>query len=390
MLPAAAALLLLSCTTTSAAPIRIGLTKRPDAEFLPHVLYGNSPPAASSIIWSPLMDDSGHNRVHVTDHEDIVINDFQNAQYYGEIGLGSPPQTFQVIFDTGSSNLWIPNKKFGLHHVYDHSRSSTYHPNGSVFQIMYGSGPVSGMLSQDSLSLGALTVADQFFAEINVTKGLGPAYAMGKFDGIFGLAFDSISVDHLKTPFHHLIQSGVLDAPIFSFYLGNNHPGELTLGATDPKHYTGEISYVKVSSATYWELDMDGVSVGDASVSGPTKVIVDSGTSLLAGPKDLVRELARKVGAYPFIMGEYLMSCKSEAPDLVFKLGGKAYTLTKEQYVLKAGPLCLFAFVGMDIPAPRGPLWILGDVFMRKYYTVFDWGSAETNEGPRVGFALAS
>lgn len=316
----------------------------------------------------------------------MVIQDFQNAQYYGEISIGEPKQAFKVIFDTGSSNLWVPNLKFGSHAMYRHELSKTYVANGTEFKIMYGSGPVSGMLSKDRLTLSDLQVENQFFAEINVTKGLGLAYNMGKFDGIFGLAFDSISVDHLKTPFHHLINQGVLKQPIFAFYLGDQHPGELTFGETDPKHYTGEIAYVNVSSETYWELDMDAINVGEKQMTGKSKVIIDSGTSLLAGPKGQVKALAKAVGAYPFIMGQYLISCTSEGPDITFVLNGIFYTLNKSQYILKTGPLCLFAIMGIDVPA--GPLWILGDVFMRKYYTVFDWGTKDRTA--RVGFAIAT
>merc|ERR1712054_528456 len=87
--------------------------------------------------------------------ESIVINDFQNAQYYGEVQVGTPPQTFKVIFDTGSANLWIPNSKVGLvgllKHKYDSSKSSTYIKNGSAFNIRYGSGPVSGIWSEDTV-----------------------------------------------------------------------------------------------------------------------------------------------------------------------------------------------------------------------------------------------
>ena len=95
---------------------------------------------------------------------------------------------------------------------------------------------------------------------------LGPAYNFGKFDGIFGLAFDSISVDHLKTPFHHLIQSGQLQEPVFAFYLGNQMPGELILGGTDPKHFHAPIHYIPLSSATYWEIQMDQLSTSEGTV----------------------------------------------------------------------------------------------------------------------------
>ena len=95
----------------------------------------------------------------------VTINDFENAQFYGSVEIGTPAQTFEVIYDTGSSNLWVPNKKFGTHKVYDHTASSTYVSNGTVFDIRYGSGPVSGVTVIVNVVAVAKTVVS-----LNVTR----------------------------------------------------------------------------------------------------------------------------------------------------------------------------------------------------------------------------
>lgn len=373
--------------------IRIPMKKVNETEFVTTLLkqnYRNIHPK----VWDPTDDPLNYrystieNLLAKPSEVDVVIRDFQNAQYYGEIQLGSPAQSFSVIFDTGSSNLWVPNRHFGSHKVYDHSKSHTYKSNGTMFKIMYGSGPVSGYLSQDLLHVGSIAVPDQYFAEINVTKGLGMAYLLGKFDGIFGLAFDTISVDHLRTPFHRMIQMKLLAEPVFAFYLGDNKTGELTIGGIDKKHFVGEIAYVEVKHPTYWVVALKSVQSAQKTFQGCHKAIIDSGTSLIAGPKDEIHALAKVVGAHSFIMGQYIISCTADGPDISFDIDGHVLTLSKKDYILHTGPFCLWAFTGIDIPAPAGPLWILGDVLMRKYYTVFDWGTDERKA--RVGFAKAA
>eukprot|EP01031_Cornospumella_fuschlensis_P019470 gene19470-23862_t len=90
----------------------------------------------------------------------IVINDYENSQYYGKITLGTPAQSFDVIFDTGSSDLWVASSQCddscGRHKKYNSAASSTYKANGTVFNIEYGSGPVSGFQSVDNLNMGGL------------------------------------------------------------------------------------------------------------------------------------------------------------------------------------------------------------------------------------------
>jgi len=318
---------------------------------------------------------------------DVVINDYMNAQYYGEVDVGSPGQKELVVFDTGSANLWVPNKKpwFSSHNLYDHSKSSTYAANGTAFKIRYGSGPVSGFYSADDVAIGSLRLTKYTFAEVTDTSGLGLGYRLGKFDGILGLGWDSISIDGVPTPMRALVDSKQLAQPVFAFYLGNNQPGELVFGGVDPKHYTGDFVFVPLSSESYWEVALDGVKLGDAQVSSTKSAIVDSGTSLLAGPSAEVKAIAAKLGAKSILGREYTVDCSADLPALTFTLGGKDYALQKPDLILQqSGSTCILGLMAVDVPAPRGPLWILGDVFMRKYYVQFDWGQK------RLGFATAA
>merc|ERR1712127_657026 len=164
-----------------------------------------------------------------------------------------------------------------------------------------------------------------------------------------------------------------------------NQPGELVFGGVDPKHYTGDFSFVPLSHESYWQVSLDSVKLGGSSAAATKQAIVDSGTSLLAGPTVDIKAIAAKLGATCIMGKEYTVPCTKDLPDLTFTLSGKDYTLTKQDYILQAmGSDCLLGFMGMDVPAPRGPLWILGDVFMRKYYVQFDWGQK------RLGFATAA
>lgn len=328
--------------------------------------------------------------------ESEAIKDYANAQYYGVVEIGTPPQSFEVIFDTGSSNLWVP--KVGCTHCglpfishkskYDDSKSSTYEPDGADFEIMYGSGSVSGFFSKDDVTLADDIVINAVeFAEVTDAGGLGMAYSIGKFDGILGMGFTSISVGGVPTIFEEAIKQNKVDQPIFAFYLGDNQPGELTFGGYDSAKFEGDLEYVKLESATYWEIAMDSIEAGDYkkdSADGKITGIVDSGTSLITGPKAEISKLAAAVGATPNIVGEYTIDCAKvpDLPDVVFTIGGTEYSIPGPKTVIQAQSTCLFAFMALDIPAP-GPQWILGDVFMREYYTVFNY------HDQTIGFAKA-
>lgn len=218
---------------------------------------------------------------------------------FSEIEIGSPPQTFKVILDTGSSNLWVPSSQCSsiscfLHNKYDSSSSSTYQKNGSEFAIRYGSGSLSGFVSQDTVKIGDLEIEDQHFAEATEEPGL--AFVFGKFDGILGLGFDSISVNKIVPPFYNLVNQKKVDEPVFAFYLGDaNQEGdtsEATFGGIDKSHYKGELTKIPLRREAYWEVDFNSIGLGDnVAELDNTGAVLDTGTSLIALPSTLAELL---------------------------------------------------------------------------------------------------
>jgi phytepsin len=436
------------------------------------------------------------------DEADIVsLNNYMNAQYFGEIGVGTPAQKFTVIFDTGSSNLWVPSSKcyFSIacffHSKYKASASSTYKKNGKPAAIQYGTGSIAGFFSQDHVTVGDLVVEDQDFIE--ATKEPGVTFLMAKFDGILGLGFKEISVGDAAPVWYNMVKQGLVKEPVFSFWFNRNSDegegGEIVFGGVDPNHYKGKHTYVPVTHKGYWQFDMGDVLVDGQSTgfcSGGCSAIADSGTSLIAGPTSVITEINQKIGAagvvsqecktvvaqygqqildmlvaqtkpaqicsqvglcafdgtkgvsmgiksvvdksnsvvndamcsacelavvwmqnqlmrnqtqesifnyvnqlcekLPSPMGESAVDCStvSSMPSVSFTIGGKTFNLKAEEYILKVGEgaqaQCISGFTALDVPPPRGPLWILGDVFMGPYHTVFDYGNS------RVGFAEAA
>jgi len=321
----------------------------------------------------------------------IVLKDYENNAYYGTVKLGTPPQTFRVIFDTGSSNVWIPN--IGLQetrpgkfdkNLYDSSKSSTYNENGQYFEIKYGSGPVSGYLSEDSLTIGDFTLESFIFAEVNNTHGLRGTYGETPYDGICGMAFSALSHNGLKTPMEALVHSNPqrLSRPVFSFTLGDETSGDLVIGGSDFE----PSFHVDLVMESFWGVELQSMTMNGKIVSTAPYAMVDSGTSWLAGPVDEVTQIAQDLGVKGTHKGGiliYVVSCeKLHSAVFTFDLGGYKFGIPGADVglVVDEPDNCALMFQ----TSIQQEMWILGDAFMRRYRVEFDWGQR------RLGFHCKS
>ena len=121
-----------------------------------------------------------------------------------------------------------------------------------------------------------------------------------------------------------------------------------------------------VTSDTYWETTLHSFTFGALSSSEPANCIVDTGTSVLAGPTEHAEAIAELAGAVPLLgTVEYMLDCAAvdKLPTLHLTLSGVEFALRGADYVVKTSSFgqeaCLFGLLGIDVPAPRGPLWIL-------------------------------
>ncbi|EEF43206.1 cyprosin isoform X2 [Ricinus communis] len=434
----------------------------------------------------------------------VYLKNYLDTQYYGEVAIGSPPQTFTVVFDTGSSNLWVPSSKCVLSITcYFHSKfrakmSRTYTKIGLPCKIDYGSGSISGFFSQDYVKLGDATVRDQEFVEVT-REGL-LAFLGTQFDGILGLGFQEITVGQATPVWYNMVRQGHVNQKLFSLWL-NRDPtagmgGEIVFGGLDWRHFRGEHTYVPVTEKGYWQIEVGDVFIAKKSTGMceyGCAAIVDSGTSFIAGPTTIVTQINHAIGAQGIVslecksvvtkfgdliweslisglrpeivcvdiglcvynnnsrtviktkaddrdgdksssldesalctfcemivfwiqvqlkqqkaeekifkyvdelceklpdpMGKSFIDCGdiTNMPYVTFIIGNKSFPLSPEQYVVKVeekyGTICLSGFTALDVPPPQGPLWILGDVFLGAYHTVFDFGNL------RIGFARAA
>ncbi|NXG76714.1 PEPC protein, partial [Baryphthengus martii] len=143
------------------------------------------------------------------------------ASYFGEITIGTPPQKFLVLFDTGSSNLWVPSTYCQTAACFNHAKfnpsaSSTFISSDQSYTLSYGSGTLVVVLGYDTLSIQNITVTNQEFG-LSESEPTQPFY-FAEFDGILGMAYPSLAVGGTPTALQGMLQQNQLTEPVFSFY----------------------------------------------------------------------------------------------------------------------------------------------------------------------------
>ncbi|KAL9544370.1 hypothetical protein MBANPS3_007664 [Mucor bainieri] len=328
--------------------------------------------------------------------------------YLIDINVGTPPQLFTLLLDTGSSSTWVPIQGCGRYcgypkHSLVPSNSSTFTTDNMVFSIRYGEGFSRGYYAKDTVTINGVSVPQVNFAVSDYNDG---DLTMDGADGIFALGPDSLSIYNnpekkvIPTFVTTMFEEGIIENNVFSVYfqpLAHNVReqkrinGEIVFGGVKESHIVSNVSYVPTTKQSnfkdYWAVDIDAITVGDYTKTYDRKVVgmVDTGSTLVFLPREIISRVFKGVkGLRRDFSGQYIVPCHAEnLPNIAITMNGKDYSITPEHYVIKGG-LLTFSTENCYTYLQESPPFvdaILGYGFLQQYVSVYD------NENKRIGFA---
>jgi cathepsin D len=225
----------------------------------------------------------------------ISLYNFKNSQYTGPFSIGSKENTFNMIFDTGSANIWVDSSKCQDHGCLTHNQfnsenSKSYKSLNQDISVEFGTGGLTGEFGLDTVFVGELEVKSQPFSQI--VKEEGNIFAISKFDGIVGLAYPSMAAFGYSPFFDSMMSENTLKRNVFSFSLSQNDgdsSSQLTFGGVDTSLFEDKITYHKVIDKYYWMISAQNILINGEDMGlcmANCNLIVDTGTSMITGPTD--------------------------------------------------------------------------------------------------------
>lgn len=320
----------------------------------------------------------------------VTVNeDGNDFSYFFSMEFGSNNQSMWILFDTGGTNSWV----FGtdctvtaceMHNTFGKNDSTTLQTTGNTFSVGYGSGTVSGFLSSDTVRIANFSLELGFGLANNASNDFTD-YPM---DGILGLGRASASVTGPTTAMEAIAQAKLLPSNIVGVSLQRNEDGakdgEVTFGGVDTTKFEGSIAYTAVSTTSdRWEIPLGDAVVAGTSLNFTGKsAIIDTGTSYVFLPPADAKAVHALIPGSTQADSEFYIPCSTNL-TLQFVFSGVAYSVSPKDYVGSTsdgtGKTCFSNIVGTQTFGSDD--WLLGDVFMKNVYTVFDY------DQNRIGFA---
>jgi hypothetical protein len=235
--------------------------------------------------------------------------------YFGEINIGSPGQTFVVVYDTGSGNLLVPGQECTdtaceKHTRFDQTKSSTFKPlncDGEAIEdgddpkdlltITFGTGHITGACVEDKICLGSICSTGTFLSS---TEETSQPFASFSFDGVLGLGRDVLAHNPEYSIMNRMVKNSQLAEPVFGVFLSDSdeETSEITFGQVKEDHMASELFWVPVHKKSgYWEVQIEDITFDNKrqNICQDCRVAVDTGTSQLAGPSDVIMKLKDKL-----------------------------------------------------------------------------------------------
>jgi len=313
---------------------------------------------------------------------------------FGQITVGSPPQEFNVAIDTASSNLLLVSSECRdvgclAHKSYSMGASRTaeslnFNSSTSTFPDLYNAhvsilistGTASGNAVMDDVCLrGGKNVICTKTAFIQMTQMSQEPFNVFPYDGILGVGMPAGSLDKRFNFMGNLGGAGLLERNRFAVWLAMDHDtdeSEITFGGFDETRLGSEILWLPTSRADtgMWQavltdVTKNNIGLGNCGQDG-CQVAFDTGTSVIGGPEHLITAILREVDV------QEDCSNYDTLPLIGFHFRMFVFNLDKTDYVKRVGSKCVHQFLAIDLDPSKGSLVLLGDPFMKRYFTIFD------------------